>query len=498
MNLKHWCELDELIYVSQTDEEYKQYAGLNYSEKLIEQLAETKIINSQLFIDFFSQPKPVLLGAIEDIAYSKTKKLELELRNTRNAKVSSSKRMFKDSPVNWSTWRQFNSFEKHPKNRKEVFDEFIDKTKYIAPIIENRFSKIKQVYEEHRHAKDDKEMNNELDPVSAYLEQENISYEKLVEFIKSMGQRAKKPFKDALADIGKTVLGKEPEYYDDFHFFRNKIYSDIDSRFLDIDSLNEVKKILVNMEFDLSSIHFDTEDRKNKYPSPICFFVKIPTDIRVLYKKESPYFDFQACFHETGHAMHASSIDIKNDYWDKYRIPMGVAEIFSIFLERLTKNSDYIRPLIDSQKNTSNNDNDIISELTSRNQFMELFFVVFYAANSLMKLEYWKKNLSIHQACELYSRLIKEYTGFEMPGEYWLLHHILPESIMYVPSYLLAAVRAAELDMYARNKFGDKWWKEKEAGKDFREIMKPGARIDLSIFSNLDSNTFLKEILQQV
>ena len=44
----------------------------------------------------------------------------------------------------------------------------------------------------------------------------------------------------------------------------------------------------------------------------------------------------------------------------------------------------------------------------------------------------------------------------------------------------------------------DKWWKEKEAGKDFREIMKPGAKIDLSTFSNLDSNTFLEEILQQV
>ncbi|MFL6322878.1 MAG: hypothetical protein ACJ72Q_20705 [Nitrososphaeraceae archaeon] len=83
-------------------------------------------------------------------------------------------------------------------------------------------------------------------------------------------------------------------------------------------------------------------------------------------------------------------------------------------------------------------------------------------------------------------------------GEYWLLHHILPESIMYVPSYLLAAVRAAELDMYARNKYGDKWWKEKEAGKDFREIMKPGAKIDLSTFSNLDSNKFLEEIIQQV
>jgi oligoendopeptidase F len=250
------------------------------------------------------------------------------------------------------------------------------------------------------------------------------------------------------------------------------------------------------MEFDLSNIHFDTEDRKNKYPSPICFFVKIPNDIRILYKRESPYFDFQACFHETGHAMHASSIDIKNDYSEKYRIPMGVAEIFSIFLERLTKNSDYMRPLIDSQKNNSNNNT--ISNLISRNQFMELFFVTFYAANSLMKLSYWKENLSIYKASELYSRIVKEYTGFEIPGEYWLLHHILPESIMYVPSYLLAAVRAAELDMYARNKYGDKWWKEKEAGKDFREIMKPGAKIDLSTFSNLDSNRFLKEIIQQV
>jgi hypothetical protein len=34
--------------------------------------------------------------------------------------------------------------------------------------------------------------------------------------------------------------------------------------------------------------------------------------------------------------------------------------------------------------------------------------------------------------------------------------------------------------------------------KRSREIMKPGAKIDLSIFSNLDSNTFLEEIIQQV
>jgi oligoendopeptidase F len=494
MNLKHWCELDELIHISQTDEEYKQYAGLNYNEKLIEQIAQMKKRNSTIFIDFFSHPRPLLIGSIEDIAYSKTKKLELDLHNARNTKITSTRHTFKDSPVNWSNWRQFNSIEKEPKNRKEVFDEFIKKTKYITPFIENRFSNIKQVYKENRISDSniEKGLNNNLDPVSAYLEHENISYERLVEFIKSMGHRAKKPFRDALTDIGKTILGgKEPEYYDDFYYFRNKAYFDIESNFLTIEPLGEVKKILTNMEFDLSSIHFDTQDRKDKYPSPICFFVKIPDDIRILYKKESPYFDLQACFHETGHAMHASSIDKRNEYWDKYKIPMGIAEIFSTFLERLTKNPRYISSLSNSTE-----DKNTINKLLSRNRFMELFFVTFYTANSLMKLQYWQENLSIDEASELYARLIKEYTGFEIPGEYWLLHHILPESIMYVPSYLLAAVRSAELDTYIRNKYGDNWWKEKEAGKELREIMKPGAKIDLSIFSNLDSNRFLQEISQ--
>ncbi|MGN6622817.1 MAG: hypothetical protein ACTHKK_01575, partial [Candidatus Nitrosocosmicus sp.] len=242
MNLNHWCELDELIYVSQTDEQYKQYSGIRYNEKLIEQLAQMKIKNSEIFLDFFSHPRPLLLGALEDIAYSKTKNLELELHNTRNTKIVSSKHMFKESSVSWSNWRQFNSLERDTKKRKEVYDEFIDKTKYILPIIESRFSIIKHVYQENVNNSRESEGRGQdigkLDPVSAYLENENISYEKLVEFVKSIGQRARKPFQEAVSDIGKAILGgNEPEYYDDFYYFRNKAYFDIDNNFVKVDPL---------------------------------------------------------------------------------------------------------------------------------------------------------------------------------------------------------------------------------------------------------------------
>jgi hypothetical protein len=115
---------------------------------------------------------------------------------------------------------------------------------------------------------------------------------------------------------------------------------------------------------------------------------------------------------------------------------------------------------------------------------MELFFVTFYTANSLMKAEFWRKNLSMDKASNLYGRLIKKYTGLEVPGEYWMLHHILPDAIMYVPSYLLAAVRAAELERQLQGRFGEEWWTQREVGRHIREIMEPGAMIDLPLQSS--------------
>jgi hypothetical protein len=111
-----------------------------------------------------------------------------------------------------------------------------------------------------------------------------------------------------------------------------------------------------------------------------------------------------------------------------------------------------------------------------------------------MKMEFWNRNLTIYKASRLYEKLIKKYMGLKVPGEYWMLHHILPESIMYVPSYMLAAIRAAELERYLMNRFSEKWWKEPAAGKKVREIMAKGERINLKEFSKLDQNIFMKEI----
>jgi hypothetical protein len=87
-----------------------------------------------------------------------------------------------------------------------------------------------------------------------------------------------------------------------------------------------------------------------------------------------------------------------------------------------------------------------LDKIIELNNIMELFFVTFYSTNSLTKRDFWINKWSIENTNKIYSSMMKKYTNIEMPGQYWMLHHIMPESILYVPSYLLAAVIATELE----------------------------------------------------
>jgi len=480
LNLDNWCKMDEAIYVALMDETYRQYAGLAYDEMAIKQISSMNMRNSEMFLDFFDEPRSLYLSAIENVAEAKTKQLELKLHKLRGKKiVSNPKYRYDNAAVNWNTWRQFNNIENDPSARKSVFDEFIKKTQFISSIIGRRFDIIREIYSS---------MSENVTPLSGYLENERLRFSELLSFVTQMGEVARRPFLKSIS-LASGILGRMPEYFDDFYFFRNRIFRDIERPFIKVNPLIEISKTLKTIGFDLSSITFDVEDRPKKYPSPICFFVRIPDDVRVLYKSESPYFDLQGCYHEVGHAIHATCIDNNLSYTDRYKFPMGIAEIFSIFLERLTKNPLYLRSAIGIT------DEDLLDRLVERNKLMELYFVTFYVANSLMKIKYWEEGLSVDQASALYQQLMEKFTGFRMPGQYWMLHHILPEAVMYTPSYLLAAVRASELEKFLIDKFGEKWWQDKAAANTLKDLMSKGATIDLSLFSDLDKDVFLNEII---
>jgi hypothetical protein len=45
-----------------------------------------------------------------------------------------------------------------------------------------------------------------------------MTQDALLNFLKSLGEKAKAPFARALEDISRDILNRDPEYYDDFYF----------------------------------------------------------------------------------------------------------------------------------------------------------------------------------------------------------------------------------------------------------------------------------------
>jgi hypothetical protein len=97
--------------------------------------------------------------------------------------------------------------------------------------------------------------------------------------------------------------------------------------------------------------------------------------------------------------VHDTSINPNLEY-KKYHIPMGINEIFSIFLERLTRNKKYLKKIKISNRGK-------LDKIIELNNIMELFFVTFYSANSLTKMDFWMNKRSIKNTNKIYSSMMK-------------------------------------------------------------------------------------------
>ena len=94
-----------------------------------------------------------------------------------------------------------------------------------------------------------------------------------------------------------------------------------------------VIRALKKMGLDASKIVVDDTDRKGKNASAFCSAIKVPTDVRISYRKTNSLEDFASIFHEFGHGIHFC-LDLRParaSFFDRYAVANEVAEVFSIF-----------------------------------------------------------------------------------------------------------------------------------------------------------------------
>ena len=83
-------------------------------------------------------------------------------------------------------------------------------------------------------------------------------------------------------------------------------------------------------------------------------------------------------------------------------------------------------------------------------------------------------------------------SGF-FPGNYVFLHHVFPEYLLYAPSYVIAAIRVAELNRYLTAEVGEEWWSQKKTAGIITEMMAAHGKVEFSDFSKLDIRPYIED-----
>ena len=472
-DVTRWEKKAEQINTCLADEYFKLEVGKRYSQQKIARWEAKNNRHAQYFLEQFRTPRALFIDSVNKVLKANTYRLTLQLHKLRKTKICVRNVKFNRAPVCWTNWRQF-AAQAPDKKRKIIFDAFIRKTPAITPVIQAFFDKAKETYAQYG-----------LDPLQVYCEEHKISVEQLKETLYTVGNAVKVPFQQSFEQLTQKFLGRKPKYYDDFYFMRNLAFEDLTQGFVSVNSEKYILKLLHELGFKTDNITVDSADRPKKYPSPFCSFVRIPTDIRVSYKPENPLQTAVALYHEFGHAAHASSIQADLSYDKKYVLSDGLAETFSIFFENLLADKNYLVQVLHLPE-------EYARKLVQRIRFTEQYAIVFYVANSLLKINQWENMLSPDQMNEVYAKHLRDWLGLEVDGSYWQLHHILPESLMYVPSYLLAMVQAHQFTEHLKKTYGTWWWAHKRAGQEIKAMMVSGADSPLADFSKLDVASFVR------
>jgi len=474
MSLEEIASRYEELKIKLTEQQYNQEAGLVYDRELMKKLSKQLIEVSLKFLKKFKKPRRMYLSSIETIADAERVEIDLDLHDKRMEKISTEKYTIAGKKVNWGSWRQFNAQTDDPKKRKEVFDEFVSKALVVAPIVKKRMDIAKDVYKRYG-----------LTPLDSYLEFEGIAYDNLRNLLMKLGDDARDFFLTAAEHFAPEILGKKKvEYYDDFYTWRGRIYRPLNKYFEKMNPLKEIERLLTKLGFAIDKIKVDSEDRENKSPSASCWGIQIPNDVRILFRRESPFSDFGSVFHEFGHGIHDVSANPKDSVWKRYLVARGVAETFSTLIESVLDTELFLRDDLKLERNT-------VNDILDRKHFMNLAFLTFYAANSIMKLEFWKKNYTIEDAAKRWQELTKRFF-IETPGNYWLLHHVMPNYDLYSPSYVIAAVRVAAIRERLAEDYGEKWWRKLKAGAFIRQLAQTRGEFDVKEWK-LKPETYLEE-----
>ncbi len=217
------------------------------------------------------------------------------------------------------------------------------------------------------------------------------------------------------------------------------------------------------------NIKIDTEERPGKNPRAVCFNIKVPQEIHLIIKPYGGFYDFEAFFHEAGHAEQFAHIDSRLPFVFRYLAPSNAQfELFSYLFESLVRNPLWLRRYLGLSE-------DIAGKVAYESETANLFMLVRYLGKFSYEYQLFSSG-NLAKGSQLYAKNLTEFTNFIYSPISYLSDM---DGGFYSADYLRAWISQAQLTAFLKKKFGERWFEEKEAGKWLKKIWKLGSQFEL-------------------
>jgi hypothetical protein len=215
-----------------------------------------------------------------------------------------------------------------------------------------------------------------------------------------------------------------------------------------------------------SNVHLDTESRPTKSARAFCATPRVPDEVRLVISPVGGRDDFEALFHEGGHAEHYAHVDPALAFEHRHLGDNSVTESFAFLFEHLTEDPSWLGARLG------------ISDpepVVRHARAVKLVMLRRYAAKIAYELELHDAEPSLDAMPSRYAELLGGATRVAWPQASWLAD---VDPGFYVACYLRAWALETAWRRALRERFGVGWFEAEEAGAWLRELWSQGQRLD--------------------
>jgi hypothetical protein len=204
------------------------------------------------------------------------------------------------------------------------------------------------------------------------------------------------------------------------------------------------------------NVIIDAEERPKKSPRAFCAPVVVPSEVHLVIPRVGGRDDYDALMHEAGHAEHYAHVDATLAFEDRQLGDNSVTEGFAFLMEHLTTDAAWLSDVLGAED---------AQAVRDHARAARLIFLRRYCA----KLAY---ELELHESADLdamrdvYARRLSDAVRVEWPAATWLSD---VDPFYYSARYLRAWAFETHLRALLRERFGERWFAEPEAGATLRD-----------------------------